>query len=198
LNDLQKLQDWLSMLPPPKYPSERFPINRTLASSGRAIFDRECASCHAPGGAQTGQVVPADRIGTDPHRVRMWTKDAAEAYNARYKRYDFGFSKFRSTNGYVSVPLDAIWTRAPYLHNGSVPALRDLLQPPENRPKVFYRGYDVFDPRNVGFVSQGPEAQRVGFRYDVSQPGNGNQGHLAGTRLPEKDKDALIEYLKTL
>jgi hypothetical protein len=198
LSDLQKLQEWLGKLAPPKYPSERFPINPTLAAAGKAIFDRECASCHAPGGAQTGQVVPADRIGTDPHRVRMWTKQAAEAYNARYKQYDFGFSKFRSTDGYVSVPLDAIWTRAPYLHNGSVPTLRDLLQPPENRPKVFFRGYNVFDPRAVGFVSQGHEAQRVGFRYDVSQPGNGNQGHLAGTRLPEKDKDSLIEYLKTL
>ena len=120
------------------------------------------------------------------------------AYNARYKRYAFGFSQFRSTNGYVSVPLDAIWTRAPYLHNGSVPTLRDLLRAPQDRPKVFYRGYNVFEPKDVGFVSQGPEAQRNGFRYETSQPGNSNQGHLSGTQLSDRDKDALLEYLKTL
>jgi hypothetical protein len=198
LKDLQKMQDWLTTLAPPQYPSERFPVNRTLASAGRAVFDRDCAACHAPGGKHTGQVIAADQIGTDPHRTQMWTKEAADAYNAGYKQYAFGFSGFRSTGGYVSVPLDAIWTRAPYLHNGSVPTLRDLLQTPENRPKVFYRGYNVFDPKNIGFVSQGTEAERVGFRYDVSQQGNSNQGHLHGTRLPDKDKEALIEYLKTL
>ena len=41
------------------------------------------------------------------------------------------------------MPLDGIWLRAPYLHNGSVPTLRDLLRPPDERPVVFYRGYDV-------------------------------------------------------
>jgi hypothetical protein len=143
-------------------------------------------------------VMPADRVGTDPHRAQMWTPEAADAYNARYKQYEFAFSKFRSTNGYLSVPLDALWTRAPYLHNGSVPTLRDLLQAPENRPKVFYRGYNVFDPKNIGFVSDGPEARRTGFRYDVAQVGNSNQGHAWGTQLPEKDKEALLEYLKTL
>ncbi len=198
LDDLQKLQDWLTHLAPPKYPSGRFPINATLAAAGRVIFERQCGSCHAPGGAQTGKVVPIAVVGTDPHRVKMWTKEAAETYNTRYKQYEFAFSKFQSTEGYVGVLLDGLWTRAPYLHNGSVPTLRDLLQRPENRPKVFYRGHNVFDPKNVGFVSQGPEAQRIGFRYDVSQPGNSNNGHLWGSQLPDKDKEALLEYLKTL
>ena len=96
------------------------------------------------------------------------------------------------------MPLDAIWTRGPYLHNGSVPTLHDLLEPVENRPKVFYRGYNVIDPVKVGFVFDGDEAKRVGFRYDTSVRGNGNQGHLWGTTLPAKDKDALVEYMKTL
>jgi hypothetical protein len=198
LNDLQKLQDWLVSLAPPKYPSDRFSIDSALATSGRGVFERECAVCHGPGGAQTGQIVPIEVVGTDPHRIQMWTPESAAAYNTRYKDNSFAFSQFRSTNGYVSVPLDALWTRAPYLHNGSVPSLRDMLRAPADRPKLFYRGYNVFDPNNVGFVSQGPDAEREGFRYDVAQPGNSNQGHLFGTQLPERDKDALVEYLKTL
>ena len=66
--------------------------------------------------------------------------------------------------GYCSPPLDGLWMRAPYLHNGSVPTLRDLLTIPVARPSVFWRGYDVYDYQNVGFVSQGAEAEREGFR----------------------------------
>jgi hypothetical protein len=190
--DLKKLQDWLVAKEPPKFPA-RFPVDGALASAGKAVFDRDCAGCHAFGGAKTGQVIPVEQLGTDGHRVKIWTPEAARAYN------EYGpFSHFRSTNGYVSVPLDAIWTRAPYLHNGSVPTLRDLLEPQDKRPKLFYRGYDLFDAENVGFVSQGPEAQRVGFRYDTGDLGNSNAGHLFGTGLPPEEKRSLLEYLKTL
>jgi hypothetical protein len=84
------------------------------------------------------------------------------------------------------------------LHNGSVPNLRALLMPEEQRPRVFYRGYDVVDPVNVGFISDGPEAAKVGFRVDTSIPGNGNQGHRYGTDLLAPQKEDLLEYLKTL
>jgi hypothetical protein len=100
--------------------------------------------------------------------------------------------------GYVAQYLDGIWLRAPYLHNGSVPTLRDLLKPVNQRPQVFYRGYDLYDPVNVGFVSTGPQAEKVGTMLDVSQRGNGNEGHTFGTDLPDAEKDALVEYLKTL
>ena len=81
------------------------------------------------------------------------------------------------SDGYVAVPLDGLWLRAPYLHNGSVPSLADLLEPPERRPREFWRGYDVYDPANVGFVSSGPEAGRIGTLHDTSKPGNSNAGH---------------------
>jgi hypothetical protein len=90
-----------------------------------------------------------------------------------------------------------VWLRAPYLHNGSVPSLTDLLEPPDRRPQKFRRGYDVYDPAKVGFVSEGAEAERLGTLYDTSKPGNGNAGHLYGTELPAESKRALIEYLKT-
>ena len=110
----------------------------------------------------------------------------------------YRFQRFRKTAGYANHPLDGIWARAPYLHNGSIPTLRDLLEPPEARPAVFYRGYDVYDQVRVGFVTNVPEERgRRFFRYDTSIPGNSNAGHLYGTTLPEPDKQGLVEYLKT-
>jgi len=94
--------------------------------------------------------------------------------------------------------LDGIWLRAPYLHNGSVPTLADLLKPPAQRPQVFWRGYDVYDPQQIGFVTQGDEAERAGTRFDTRLRGNGNQGHDFGTVLSEADKSVLLAYLKTL
>ena len=63
---------------------------------------------------------------------------------------------------------------------------------------MFYRGNDVLDRTNVGFINNGPEFDRFSFRYDMMLKGNGNGGHLYGTELSETDKWALIEYLKTL
>jgi hypothetical protein len=100
--------------------------------------------------------------------------------------------------GYNIPFLDGLWLRAPYLHNGSVPTLRDLLSPPETRPKKFWRGYDLYDAVNVGFIATGPAAERRGSAYDTTLRSNGNGGHVFGTALPDADKDALLEYLKTL
>jgi hypothetical protein len=74
----------------------------------------------------------------------------------------------------------------------------DLLQPAGERPKSFWRGYDVYDQARVGFVTAGDEAQRVGTLHDVSAKGNGNQGHEYGTALSADEKAALVEFLKTL
>jgi hypothetical protein len=70
--------------------------------------------------------------------------------------------------------------------------------PEDQRPKMFYRGYDVLDPVNVGFISDGSEAAAVGFHFDTSVPGNSNSGHSYGTDLTAPQKDDLLEYLKTL
>lgn len=195
VDDLKRVEDFITELPPPKYP---FAVAQTLAAQGSQIFTNTCASCHAFGGERTGKVISVEEVGTDRHRLDMWTKQAADTYNEFAEGYDWDFDNLRKTNGYVSVSLDGIWLRAPYLHNGSVPSLQDILEKPENRTKVFYRGFDVYDQEKVGFVSDGPEAERVGFKYDTSVPANSNQGHLYGTDLSAEDKKALIEYLKTL
>jgi hypothetical protein len=99
------------------------------------------------------------------------------------------------------MPLDGVWLRAPYLHNGSVPSLGELLKPGKDRTPVFYRGYDVYDPVNVGFaVKPGQDAARKYFRFDTNVAGNGNAGHEGrryGTQLADSDKEALLEFLKT-
>jgi len=115
--------------------------------------------------------------------------------------YPQRFRYFRKTNGYANSPLDGIWLRAPYLHNGSVPNLRELLEPVSARSKLFYRGNDVYDPQNVGFVSTvAEEGGHKFFVFDTAKKGNGNAGHEGpdyGTSLPPEEKRALLEYLKT-
>jgi len=117
----------------------------------------------------------------------------------RDRCYPARFQHFRKTSGYANMPLDGLWLRAPYLHNGSVPTLRALLDPQPLRPAVFYIGYDVYDFDDVGFITSGPDAEQRGWRLDTSVPGNGNGGHEGreyGTELTRDDKDAVIEYLK--
>lgn len=95
---------------------------------------------------------------------------------------------------YKARPLNGAWASSPYLHNGSVPTLYDLLLPAAARPKKFSVGRWQFDPKKVGYVSNG----EVPWVYDTSVTGNHNSGHEYGTSLSDDDRWALVEYLKTL
>jgi mono/diheme cytochrome c family protein len=202
LADLDRLQNFLTLLDPPPFPyAPGPPRDEKLWLEGKLVYERAgCASCHSAGGERFRQVIPAREkdLGTDEHRLDMWTGASVEAYNSYVRNPAWRLKAFRKTDGYVAVPLDGLWLRSPYLHNGSVPTLWDLLQDPKDRPKTFYRGYDVFDFQNIGFISTGDQAARFGTRFDTSQPGNGNQGHLYGIELSDAEKRALLEYLKSL
>ncbi len=86
---------------------------------------------------------------------------------------------------YKARPLNGIWATAPYLHNGSVPTLYDLLLPasptpndPKEmtyRPKTFYVGSREFDPKKVGFRTDTNGGS--GFFFDTTLPSNSNAGH---------------------
>lgn len=195
LQQVKWLHAYLSELPPPKYP---FPIDDNKAATGRTVFVAECARCHAS--ELTGRPLPIAEVGTDRGRLDSWNKGAAIKANQVVK--EMGLERRglveEDLQGYVVPFLDGIWLKAPYLHNGSVPTLRDLLEPATQRPKVFWRGYDVYDPIKVGFVTDTPEAQRVGTRLDTGSRAGGNQGHEFGSQLSGADKAALLEYLKTL
>ena len=108
---------------------------------------------------------------------------------------------------YKARPLNGVWASGPYLHNGSVPTLYDLLLPADQRPEKFLVGSRELDTEKVGFKSSG---YPNGFTFDTSLPGNSNQGHeyAAGkTPLPDgqtlpplnhTQRMDLIEYLKSL
>jgi hypothetical protein len=194
IEGLERVENWLLDRPAPEYP---YPVDHKLAVAGGAFYARLCAGCHAPGSARTGTIVPIDEIGTDRHRLDTWTVQSANAYNRFGEGAAWRISGFRKTSGYVAVLLDGLWLRAPYLHNGSVPFLSEILERPENRTKVFYRGYDVYDPVRVGFIAAGQEAERVGSKYETALPGNSNSGRTYGTDLPAEEKKALLEFLKT-
>jgi hypothetical protein len=96
---------------------------------------------------------------------------------------------------YKARPINGIWASAPYLHNGSVPTVYDLLLPVSLRPTSFYVGNREIDPVKLGNVSTQVEGASV---FDTSLVGNSNSGHEYGTRLSESERKALLEYIKTL
>jgi hypothetical protein len=105
--------------------------------------------------------------------------------------------------GYKFRPLTGIWATAPYLHNGSVPTLYDLLLPPSERPKSFYVGTREFDPVKVGFKTEQSAENSFLFRVLDDQgnqiQGNLNSGHdYNNAGLSEGDREALVEYMKGL
>lgn len=201
---LKRMKDFIWTNAPPPWP---FEADMVKAGRGGILYQQYCARCHGLSGKDfsgelVGQVTPIEDIKTDRHRLDSYSEDLCANQNLLYAAYpDERFKHFRKTFGYANQPLDGIWLRGPYLHNGSVPTLRDLLEPASNRPKEFYRGYDVIDRQRVGFVSTVPEEKgRKFFKFDTRLAGNGNQGHEGpdyGTSLSAEDKDAIVEYLKT-
>lgn len=114
-------------MPVPQYP---FPVDDALATAGRKMFESYCARCHDWTGQEVGQVVDIAKIGTDPARLDSYTEELQANQNLLGAGQWWRFRNFRKTHGYANSPLDGVWARAPYLHNGSVPSLVDLLNPP--------------------------------------------------------------------
>ena len=121
---------WINRLPRRVSGAEvPVPGQPAKAAAGKAVFDANCAVCHWS--ERTGTVVPVDEVGTDRERLLSWNKSAAIRANEVVKTFGIerrGLVEADPT-GYVAPFLDGIWLRAPYLHNGSVPTLRDLLNP---------------------------------------------------------------------
>lgn len=105
---------------------------------------------------------------------------------------------------YKAAPRDGIWAEPPYLHNGSVPNLYEMLVPAAQRTKRFYVGRD-FDPVKVGVDTTGNSGK---FLMDTTLEGNSNQGHsfedsplengVIGPLLTDEQRWAVIEYLKSI
>jgi len=211
----ETMNTFLGDLPPPPYP---FAVNMTRALKGKAIYERECATCHAPNNAtvykvselevdanRTKVVSPTARLGLialmrESCRGNAWCTPQGD--RARQDDEFLRVTRTEAEAGYKADVLHGIWSQAPYLHNGSVPTLWHLLHPSE-RPARFVRGNINYDEKKVGFVwdakpAAGSYDNVRAYDYDTTLRGQSNGGHTYGADLAETDKTALLEYLKTL
>jgi hypothetical protein len=111
----------------------------------------------------------------------------------------------RELRAYKARPLAGVWATAPFLHNGSVPSLYQLLSPQDERATTFYKGTFEYDPKHLGYRT---EAFTNGFLFDTRITGNHNSGHefrsgklgngVIGRLLQPQERWALLEYLKVL
>ncbi len=193
---------YLETLQPPRYP---FPIDESLAATGRGVFRRHCARCHGGAGVlYPEKTIPLATIGTDRLRFDALGDGRRADYGRNWLSY-FGKAKtVTEPTGYVAPPLDGIWASAPYFHNGSVPTLWHVLHPGE-RPRVWRPFIGEFDRERVGWrfeaVGDVPALRDRWERrwyFDTSAAGHSAAGHDFPDRLTEADKRAVLEFLKTL
>ena len=146
------------------------------------------------------------QMGTDVPGAEIIGMVLSGIINRRYQEIKLPVEKQEEWNGYranllrtcssyMARPLAGVWAIAPYLHNGSVPSLYQLLLPEGERVKTFFTGSVEFDPVNVGYETKDfPGA----FLFDTNIKGNSNAGHQYGTSLSHEERMDLIEYLKDL
>ncbi|MEM7585776.1 MAG: hypothetical protein AAF560_20470 [Acidobacteriota bacterium] len=190
-------------------------IDADRASRGEALYGQHCLSCH-----QQETLTPVDEIGTDPLRAVNFANLEQDGKSYAQLLIELGDAvgqksmdahgvtpeelapiersadpTWRITHAYHTRQLAGIWASPPYLHNGSVPTLWDLLQPASARPASFPVGREL-DPEKVGLSADG---QGEGaWVFDSATAGNANTGHEYGVELSDDDKWALVEYMKTL
>jgi hypothetical protein len=259
LLNLEKIEDLLYRLAPPKWPEEVFgKIDGAKAAKGKVLFATNCAGCHnsypytwtepnkyGKRFIEVG-IVPQAYVGTDPMQFQDFQPYVITAQLAPYlpgpfkgnaaaptpvvkgtigialletaeKKLNLTPEQEIKLHGYRAYPLphppersykaaprDGIWAEAPYLHNGSVPNLYEILIPANERTKKFYVGRD-FDPVKVGIDTSGNSGK---FLLDTTLEGNSNAGHsfengplgmgVIGPLLTEEQRWEIIEYLKSI
>lgn len=133
-----------------------------------------------------------------------------DTYNGFDKQESFknNYGNIAKGMGYKARHLSGVWSTAPFLHNGSVPTLWELLKPAKQRPKYFNVKSMRFDPKYIGAPvadwnrNNKPCSKKDKIDneicFDTTKDGNSNVGHEWGVTLSESDKFALIEFLKYL
>ncbi|MCB0412552.1 MAG: c-type cytochrome, partial [Bdellovibrionales bacterium] len=157
----------LEHLLPPSYP---FLIQRDLANRGQKIFEQTCAKCHGIYERdhegfpiyREPKWIPHSVVQTDSDRLDGITDEFNSLVDVNPLR---NLLRYKQTQrGYFAPRLDGVWARFPYLHNGSVPSLADLLTAPEERPMVFSLKRagekDRYDSRRMGLTLPGSEEDR--------------------------------------
>lgn len=196
---------YISSVEPPKYP---FPVDLELAAAGRIAFNRVCADCHGTygkDGRYPEKLVPIDEVGTDRVRLDALTPAHRDAYGQSWFTHYGKLANLRDPGGYVAPPLDGIWASAPYFHNGSVPTLWHVLHP-QARPAVWKRTESGYDQTRVGVdieaCAELPTDATAGWQrreyFDTRAFGKSAQGHDFSDELTAAEREAVLEYLKTL
>ena len=185
----------------PVYPES---IDMNMASKGEVVFENNCAVCHGTYGENEtypNVLIPTSFVGTDPLL-------AQSNYDQDYFLNWFNNSWFgrepnagilQASASYIAPPLDGVWATAPYLHNGSVPTLEDLLNS-KQRPTYWQRSFNTsdFDFEKIGWNYSETAAGGSTDIYNTTLPGYSNAGHTFADELTDEDRKALLEYLKTL
>jgi mono/diheme cytochrome c family protein len=192
---------YIYSLSPPKYP---YAVNKALARQGGVLFVQSCSKCHGHYGGSDDYpnlLIPESMIGTDSllYTSNFQSPQFIEWFNKSWFAQGDHPARLDPFNGYIAPPLDGIWVTAPYLHNGSVPTLEAVLNS-RVRPEYWSRDFDrpEYDYARVGWVYTEEKGPRGTAVYNTTLPGYGNYGHTFGDKLSERERKAVIEYLKTL
>lgn len=198
------IYQYIEELEAPKYP---FPIDASLAERGKLLFEQTCAECHGtygPDGEFPNEVIPIEVVGTDRRRFEAIYKERREAANEGWLQYYGEHPIDIESKGYLAQPLDGIWASAPYFHNGAAPTLAAVMNPSE-RPKIWKRSENGYDQQKVGLeveefdaVPENLTSREHRMYYDTTHIGNSAEGHTFPDVLTADEKQAVIEYLKTL
>lgn len=209
LPKIHQAEDVLGDFLPPKYP---FTVDLGKAGMGKMVYERSCQKCHGTYERDGNHIAIFQAPKHIPYQVVKTDEDRLLGNNPQF--YQLVATNplndiIQSTTlpkGYFAPRLEGVWARFPYLHNGSVPTLYDLISDPTTRPKIFSLvnagEKSRFDEKYLGLtkleVTQEKRAERS--TYDTSKAGHSNQGHYFESfkTLTEADKLAVIEYLKTL
>jgi hypothetical protein len=181
---------------------------------------QHCSTCHGYRNSEDGQwikgklqgeVVPLEEIETDPERVNFRYYDLLadylynnfpEGHPLKPKREDIRPGPLGDTRGYINAPLESVFSRAPYLHNGRVPTLAELINLKPRR-EFFYRGDNIYDPIDVGLIAPDKPDEKHYYKFDARVKRNSNKGHdypcpYQETGWNKADLLDLLEFLKYL
>ena len=191
---------FINSIQPPKYPKG---VNESLAAKGKAVFTKNCSGCHGTygdDGKYSNLLIPASIIGTDSalYSSNYSSPQFVNWFNKSWFTMGDNPARLVPFRGYIAPPLDGVWITAPYLHNGSVPTLEAVLNS-SSRPRYWSRDFDKpeYDYENNGWKYTTATSSGKGV-YNTTLPGYGNYGHNFGDKLNKKERQAVIEYLKTL
>jgi hypothetical protein len=197
----EAIRHYLCSLEAPRWEDHALPpVDPELAAIGASLFVRDCARCHGAhdGGAFLNLVVAPGEVGTDALRAASFGPTEAEWLNGFIPDPE---GEMISTGGYLAPALVGIWASAPYLHNGSIPTLRALLDA-NSRPTRWRRSGEAVDPVDVGLSYEAVDAptdrDTIEGRkvVDTSVEGMSNGGH--DFPLMPDEIDALLAFMKTL